>query len=193
MTTLHVRDASIHGVKVLESTADGDRRGWFARTFDAAILGEAGIDPTAFVQESHSRSVQRVLRGLHARARLSEAKLVRCAHGEIFDVVLDLRPWSPTFLRWESFVLDDRALRQVYIPPGCGHGHQTISEVSDVLYRMDAPYEPGVDLTVAFDDAELAIPWPLEDPIVSDRDRAGPPLAAVRPRLAEYFGATAPG
>jgi dTDP-4-dehydrorhamnose 3,5-epimerase len=144
------------------------------------------------VQESQSRSVRGVLRALHGRRELSEAKLVRCAHGAVFEVIVDLRPWSPTFLRQERLRLDDAEHLQVYVPPGCLHGYQALTDVADVCYRMDAPYVPGLGLAVAYDDPELAIPWPVPDPILSQADRVAPTLAEVRPQLERYFGASAP-
>jgi dTDP-4-dehydrorhamnose 3,5-epimerase len=180
------------GVKVFASRVVGDERGFFARTSDTEVFRAAGVDPAAFVQESQSRSARRVLRGLHGRDVLQEAKLVRVAHGAIHEVIVDLRPWSPTFLRTATLRLDDVEHLQVYVPPGCVHGYQALTEVADVCYRMDAVYAPERTLYLAYDDPELAIEWPLDDPIVSDRDRAAPSLAELRPRLADYFGATPP-
>ena len=126
------------------------------------------------------------------RRQLSEAKLVRCAHGEVFDVAVDLRPWSPSFLRWGHFELDDRRNLQVYIPPGCAHGLQAISEVADVCYRVDAFYEPELDAAVAWNDPQIGIPWPLPDPILSERDQAAPSLEEIRPHLEDWYGTRAP-
>ena len=192
MSALTVRDASLHGVKVIASQPVGDHRGFFIRTSDADTLAAAGIDHRRFVQESQSRSVRRTLRGLHGRRVLNEAKLFRCAHGAVFDTVVDLRPWSPTYLRSEGFTLDDRTHEQLYIPPGCVHGFQSLTEVSDVCYRMDEPYAPELILYLAYDDPALGIEWPLDDPIVSDRDRSAPTLAELEPQLGSFFGAAAP-
>lgn len=189
---MQTQETSLYGVRLIEPAAILDDRGWFLRVFSADSYGEAGIDHTTLVQENQSRSRQRTIRGLHTRSTLSEAKLVRCAHGEIFDVVVDLRPWSPTFLRWERFVLDDRRHRQVYIPPGCAHGFQALSRQADVCYRVDAYYDPSLDVAVAWNDPELAIPWPLPEPILSERDRDAPPLREVRPRLEDWFGSRPP-
>ena len=192
MSALTVRDASLHGVKAFQPRVVGDERGWFIRTLDADVLAEAGIDHAGFVQESQSRSVRRTLRGLHGRKALSEAKLVRCASGVVFEVVVDLRPWSPTFLQQERFQLDDVSHLQLYVPPGCVHGYQYLSEAADICYRMDDRYTPELSLYVAHDDPELAIEWPLEDPIVSERDRCAPTLAELEPQLESFFGAAAP-
>lgn len=190
---MEIRDATLHGVKVITPEPKRDDRGWFLRVFDAELYRDAGVDHTRLVQENQSRSQKGTIRGLHTRSKLSEAKLVRCVHGRIFDVMVDLRPWSPTFLRWESFELDDEAHRQVYIPPGFAHGFQALTEPADIGYRVDAYYEPELDVALAFDDPELAIPWPLPDPIVSDRDRAAPRLEEIKSKLEEWFGSEPPG
>lgn len=189
---LKVSETTIHGVKLFEPEPRPDERGWFLRVFTADLYGEHGIDHTRLVQENQSRSRQRTIRGLHFRTELAEAKLVRVAHGAVFDVVVDLRPWSPSFLTWESFRLDDADHRQLYVPAGCAHGFQALTEPADVCYRVDAFYEPGLDGGLLYSDAELGIPWPLDDPIVSDRDRKQPSLSEVRPRLVEWFGTAPP-
>ena len=123
-----------------------------------------------------------------AASALSEGKLVRCARGAVFEVAVDLRPWSPTFTQWDSTVLDDMTHRQLWVPPGVVHGFQVLSDEADVCYRMDARYEPSLDLAIAWDDPDLGIPWPLSPPILSERDRTAPRLAEIAPRLAEWFG-----
>lgn len=190
---MEIRQTTLHGVTTLVPRPISDHRGFYVRVFSWDVAADAGIDHTALVQENQSRSWRRTVRGLHTRRELTEAKLVRCAHGQVFDVVVDLRPWSLTFGRWESFVLDDEEHRQVYIPPGCAHGFQALSEVADVCYRVDAPYQPGVEAGIAWDDPELAIPWPLGDPILSERDQQAPALADVRPLLGDWFGESAQG
>ena len=192
LSGLDLHSEPLAGVKVFASRVVGDERGFFARTSDTEVLRAAGIDTTAFVQESQSRSTLRVLRGLHGRDVLQEAKLVRCAHGAIHEVIVDLRPWSPTFLRAATLRLDDREHLQVYVPPGCVHGYQALTAVADVCYRMDAVYAPERTLYLAHDDPELAIEWPLPNPIVSERDRAAPRLTELRPHLERYFGTAPP-
>jgi dTDP-4-dehydrorhamnose 3,5-epimerase len=178
---------------VIEPEPVRDERGFFVRTMDATTLRSAGIEPTAFVQENQSRSRMGTLRGLHGRARLEEAKLVRCARGSVFEVVVDLRPWSETFAQWESFVLDDIGHHQVYVPHGCVHGFLARSSEVDVCYKHDAPYEPTVEIALRWDDDELAIDWPERDPVLSERDRAAPSLRDLRGRLADWYGTDAPG
>jgi dTDP-4-dehydrorhamnose 3,5-epimerase len=170
---MNFTEADIEGLIVFEPTPHRDERGYFTRTQDAGVLRDAGIDPTAFVQDNQSRSYQGVVRGMHGRGGEGEAKLVRCAHGAVLDVVVDARADSPTFGAVRRFVLDDQVHRQLYIPRGFLHGYQAITAVTDVCYRMDAYYGPGEDITVAWDDPELGIEWPAPVTIVSDRDRAG--------------------
>ncbi|HEY3941622.1 MAG TPA: dTDP-4-dehydrorhamnose 3,5-epimerase [Acidimicrobiales bacterium] len=171
--------AAIAGTLMFRPTAHTDERGFFCRTFDAEVARGAGIDPDAFVQDSLSRSVQGVVRGLHVRGGEGEAKLVRCSFGAVFDVVVDLRPTSPTYLSWERFELRDDEQVSIYVPAGCAHGFQALTPIADVAYRIDRPHDPSEDLTIAFDDRDLAIPWPLPVAGLSERDRLAPPLSAV--------------
>lgn len=189
---MEIQQTGVHGAMLLRPRLIPDHRGWFTRVFDADAHARAGIDHTALVQENQSRSRRGVLRGLHMRAELRESKLVRCARGRIFDVVVDLRPWSPSFEQVEDFILDDEQHLQVYIPAGCAHGFQVLSDLADVCYRVDAPYAPDKDVGVAWDDTDLAIPWPLSDPVLSERDAAARSLADIRPHLGTWFGRSAP-
>lgn len=170
---MKITHTDIEGLVVLEPTPHRDERGYFTRTMDVTVLAEAGIDPAAFKQENQSRSYQGVVRGLHGRANDGEAKLVRCAHGAVLDIAIDARPGSPTFGEVRTFLLDDQVHRQVYIPRGFLHGYQALTSVTDFCYRIDDFYGPGEDITVAFDDPDLAVVWPAPITIVSQRDRNG--------------------
>lgn len=183
----------VEGVALLRPTPIADERGWFLRVFDHETYAAVGIDHTKLVQENHSRSRRGTLRGLHTRSDLAEAKLVRCARGRVYDVIVDLRPWSPTFLSWTSVNLDDELHHQVLVPAGCAHGFQALSEVADVCYRVTAVYDRSKDVALAWDDPDLAIPWPIADPLVSERDRRAPTLQELRPNLPSWFGSCAPG
>ena len=173
------RVARIAGALLFEPTPHVDERGFFSRTFDADVVRNSGIDPASFAQDSLSRSTIGVVRGLHLRSGAGEAKLVRCSFGAIFDVVVDLRPQSPTYRNWESFELRDESQVSLYIPAGCAHGFQALTPTADVSYRIDRPHDPSEDVSIAFDDPELAIPWPLPVAKMSDRDRRAPSLAAA--------------
>lgn len=168
---------SLAGVLLFRPTPHVDERGFFCRTFDADVVRAAGVDPGGFVQDSISRSALGVVRGLHLRRGDGEAKLVRCSYGAIFDVVVDLRPGSPTYRNWESFELRDDQQVSLYIPAGCAHGFQALTSPADVSYRIDRAHDPAEDVSIAFDDPELAIPWPLAVAGLSPRDRLAPPLA----------------
>ena len=160
-------------------TPHRDERGTFCRTFDKEVVRAAGIDPDRFTQDSMSRSALGVVRGLHLRRGEGEAKLVRCSYGVVFDVIVDLRPSSPTYRNWENFDLRGDSQVSLYVPAGCAHGFQALSEPADVSYRIDRPHDPAEDLSIAFDDPELAISWPIPVTAMSERDRQAPPLSAV--------------
>jgi dTDP-4-dehydrorhamnose 3,5-epimerase len=176
---MQVLKSSVAGALVFVPTPHRDNRGYFSRTFDAAIARLHGVDPEAFVQDSVSRSSRGVIRGLHLRAGDGESKLVRCSYGEIFDIVVDLRPESPTFLQQASFQLRDHECQSIYIPAGCAHGFQALTDPADMAYRIDRPHNPAEDVTIAFDDPELSISWPLPPAQLSDRDRQGQLLRKV--------------
>jgi dTDP-4-dehydrorhamnose 3,5-epimerase len=164
----------IDGVVLVEPDVHGDERGFFVETYRADAIRLAGIE-SDFVQENHSRSGARVLRGLHMQR--GQAKLVRCARGRIFDVAVDLRPGSPTYRRWEGYDLDDVEHRQLFIPDGFAHGFCVLSDEADVIYRVSSYYDPDLETGVAWDDPEIAVHWPISDPILSERDRSAPRLA----------------
>jgi dTDP-4-dehydrorhamnose 3,5-epimerase len=160
---MDVRRTSIDGVLLFVPTPHHDDRGLFTRTFDAEVARAAGIDPASFTQDSQSRSHMGVLRGLHGRKGRGEAKLVRCAHGAVSDVVVDARPGSPTYGRHEVFRLDDERFQHLYIPPGMLHGFQALTAIADVCYRIDRPHDSSEDVAV-----------PITH--MSDRDRAAGPF-----------------
>jgi dTDP-4-dehydrorhamnose 3,5-epimerase len=174
----------IDGALLLRPSPHVDDRGFFCRTFDAEVLRAAGLDPAAFIQHSLSRSVRGVVRGMHVRRGDGEAKLVRCSSGAIFDVVVDLRPASPTYGNWESFELRDDEQATLYVPACCAHGFQALTNIADVSYMIDRAHDPSEDISIAFDDPHLAIPWPLPVTIMSSRDRLAPPLANAARLLA---------
>jgi dTDP-4-dehydrorhamnose 3,5-epimerase len=161
-----------------------DERGFFSRTYDAEIARESGIAPGGFAQDSLSRSARGVVRGMHIRRGLGESKLVRCSYGAVFDVIVDLRPDSATYGNLESFELRGDEQVSLYVPAGCAHGFQALSEPADVAYRIDRPHDPSEDVSIAFDDPELAIPWPLPVTHMSARDKKAPSLAEAKAMLA---------
>ncbi len=176
---MDISTTELEGVLLFRPTPHPDDRGFFSRTFDRDVVAAAGIDPNGFEQDSMSRSHCGVIRGMHLRIGRGEAKLVRCSSGAVFDVVVDLRRGSPTYRHWQSFDLTGENQVSVYIPAGCAHGHQTLTEPADISYRIDRPHDPTEDLTFAWNDPELAIPWPLPVTIMSAKDQAAPPLSEL--------------
>ncbi|RXF70929.1 dTDP-4-dehydrorhamnose 3,5-epimerase [Hansschlegelia zhihuaiae] len=164
-------------IVVLESYED--ERGSFARTFCRSEFAAANL-PVDFVQASRS-SARRAgtVRGLHfQRAPHSEGKLVRCGRGALYDVVIDLRPGSVSFRRWQAFILNAENMLSLYIPPGCAHGFQTLEDDTETLYQMTVAYAPDHAAGVRYDDPSLSIPWPLPVSVISQRDLALPSLDA---------------
>jgi dTDP-4-dehydrorhamnose 3,5-epimerase len=161
-------------VVLIEPDVHGDERGFFVETFRESEMADLGID-VGFVQDNHSRSQGRVLRGIHMQR--GQAKLVRCPRGRIWDVAVDLRPDSPTFRRWEGHQLDGERHRQLFIPAGFGHGFCVLSDEADVLYKVSAYYDAALESGIAWDDPEIGIEWPISDPVLSERDRNAPSLA----------------
>lgn len=179
---MKIHTTSLDGVILFLPSPHRDERGLFTRTFDAAIACDAGLNPAAFVQDSQSRSHRGVLRGLHGRSGRGESKLVRCAHGAVYDVIVDARPGSPTFGAHAAFRLDDADFAHLYVPAGLLHGFQALTEVADVCYRIDRPHDPAEDIGVRYDDPELGIRWPLPVSAISPRDATAGSFACLRAR-----------
>jgi dTDP-4-dehydrorhamnose 3,5-epimerase len=169
-------ETRLPGLVLLAPDVRGDERGFFLETFRADAYREMGID-VDFVQDNHSRSVRGTLRGLHFQTAPGQAKLVRCARGAIFDVVVDIRRDSPTFGEHEAFDLDDRSHHQLFVPVGFAHGFCVTSNEADVTYKVSSYYDAATEAGIAWDDPALGIAWPTEAPIISDRDRTTPTLA----------------
>lgn len=174
-----VEETTLEGVLLFTPAPVRDDRGFFSRTFDADEFRATGLNPEGFAQDSMSRSRRGVVRALHLRSGRGEAKLVRCAFGRIFDVVVDLRKTSPTYGYWQSFDLDGDTQQSVYIPAGCAHGFQALTDPADTAYRIDRRHDPREDVTIAYDDPQLALPWPLEATYRSSRDQEAPTLAQL--------------
>ena len=170
----------LDGPLVLQPAVHGDERGFFLESYRESSLATVGIRQR-FVQENHSRSSYGVVRGMHFQADPAAAKLVRCARGAIVDVVVDIRPGSPTFGEWEAYELDDVAMRMVYVPEGFAHGFCVVSDVADVLYKQTAYWRPGSDLGFALDDPDVGIDWPVapDQRTLSERDRMAASFADV--------------
>jgi len=140
-----------------------------------------------FVQDNHSRSVHGTLRGLHYQIQQPQGKLVWVIRGEILDVVVDLRRPSPTFGRWRSTVLSEGNRHQLWLPPGLAHGFYVLSDMADVIYKCTDYWYPQHECTIAWNDPQLAIPWPTNSPLISEKDASGVLFAA-----APYFNTMTP-
>ncbi len=181
-----VRNA-LAGVKLLQPEVHGDARGFFVESYSERELAAIGITER-FVQANHSRSRRNVVRGLHYQLPPGQAKLVGVVRGAIWDVVVDIRRGSPSYGSWESFDLDDEGRRLLYVPVGFAHGFCVRSEMADVTYQVSRYYEPALERGVAWNDPQIGIDWPVEDPLVSDRDQANPGLGAGEPFEVEVPG-----
>lgn len=167
---------AIPGVILVKPRVFDDPRGFFLETYKRSDFADAGI-PEDFVQVNHSRSVANVLRGLHYQKHPSaQGKLVTAVHGTVFDVAVDIRRGSPTYGSWLGEVLSEDNHHLLYIPPGFAHGFCVLSDRADVIYRVTAEYAPGLDRGILWNDPDLAIEWPITDPILSEKDSSQPRL-----------------
>jgi dTDP-4-dehydrorhamnose 3,5-epimerase len=170
-------DTRLEGPVLVEPVAHGDPRGFFLETYRKAVFAELGVHDE-FVQDNHSRSRLGVLRGMHFQP--GQSKLVRCARGSIVDVVVDIRPGSESFGRWEAFPLDDESHHQLYVPDGFAHGFCVTSALADVVYKVSSYYDPQAESGFRFDDPEVGIDWPEGFELqVSERDRNAPLLSEL--------------
>ncbi len=162
----------------------GDERGFFCETYRRSVFEELGI-AEEMVQDNHSRSMRGIVRGMHFQIGAGTAKLVRCAQGAIYDVVVDLRVGSPTFGEWEGFDLNDENMRSAYCPVGFAHGFCVISGVADVMYKQSNYYADETERGIAYNDPDVAIEWPLptEQLIPSQRDATAPLLRDIAAEL----------
>lgn len=165
----------IEGVLVVDTRRFPDKRGWFSEAYKKSDFAVGGIDDE-FVQENQSYSVRGVVRGLHYQKNYPQSKLVRVLHGEAFDVAVDLRLGSPTFLKWYGTVLSEDNGKQLYIPHGCAHGIMILSKRSVFCYKADDVFHAEDEAGIAWDDKDVSIDWPLSpsEVILSDKDRRLP-------------------
>jgi dTDP-4-dehydrorhamnose 3,5-epimerase len=173
------------GVIIIEPDVHRDGRGFFLETYHADKHRGLGV-PGPFVQDNHSRSIAGTLRGLHLQVLRPQAKLIRVIEGEIFDVAVDVRRGSPAFGQWVGFKLSAEDFRQVYVPAGFAHGFSVVSQVAQIEYKCTELYDPESEIGIAWNDPALAILWPVEHPLLSDRDSRHPRLATLTARLPLY-------
>ena len=175
---MNVVETALPGVMLIEPRVFGDDRGFFLESWNAQAFAAAGID-APFVQDNHSRSAKGVLRGLHYQIEAPQGKLVRVTAGAVFDVVVDMRRSSPQFGRWVGFELSAANKRTLWVPPGFAHGFLTLSDSVDFLYKCTTFYAPEHERAVIWNDAQLAIEWPIEIalPRLSAKDTTAPRFA----------------
>lgn len=175
---MKIVETAIPGLLIIEPRVFGDARGFFMETWNEAAFRQAGLDLT-FVQDNHSRSQRGVLRGLHFQNPGPQGKLVRVTNGAVFDVAVDLRRSSEHFGQWVGVELSVDNKRMFWVPEGFAHGFLTLEDDTDFLYKCTSPYAPESEHTLAWDDPEIGIKWPVHNlnPIVSEKDQIGTSLA----------------
>jgi dTDP-4-dehydrorhamnose 3,5-epimerase len=179
---MRVIETALPEVRVLEPTVHRDNRGFFLESFRADRLEAVGISEM-FVQDNHSRSVARTLRGLHWQWRRPQAKLIRVVAGAIFDVVVDIRRRSPSFGRWVGVNLSSDDFRQLYVPIGFAHGFCVLTDTADIEYKCSDYYDPAGEAGLRWDDPAVGIDWPVNEPVLSSRDLRHPPFGPDRADL----------
>ena len=177
---MQIDQTSLDGVLVITPVRHGDSRGFFCESWNRQRLLDSGID-VDFVQDNHSRSTRGVLRGLHYQHPSWQGKLVRALVGTIFDVAVDIRRESAHFGQWFGIELSAENKKQLYVPPGFAHGFCVLSDVAEMSYKCTALYEPKEDAGVLWNDPDIGIEWPIQDPLLSPKDEAAPRLQDLPP------------
>jgi len=174
---MKIVETEIPEVKIIELDVFGDNRGWFTESYNKKKLFDLGIN-VDFIQDNHSFSAEKgTLRGIHFQNNpMAQSKLVRCTRGKILDLAVDLRKNSPTYKKAISIELSEENKKMFFVPAGFGHGFLTLSENTEVQYKVDNYYSAEHDRSIRFDDPELAIDWGIQDPILSDKDKNAPLL-----------------
>ena len=175
---LNIKPLDIAGVYIIEPACFKDPRGYFLETFHQQKYEAAGID-RPFVQDNHSHSSQGVLRGLHYQLKHPQGKLIYAVTGTIYDVAVDIRRGSPTFGQWTGAELSADNKRQIYVPHGFAHGFVVLSKTADVIYKCTDLYAPGDEYGILWSDPAIGINWPIETPILSQKDLENPGLHQV--------------
>jgi dTDP-4-dehydrorhamnose 3,5-epimerase len=175
-------ETRLPGLVLLAPDVYGDDRGWFMEAWNRRRYAEAGVD-VDFVQDNLSYSRRGVLRGLHFQHPHAQGKLVQVLEGEVWDVAVDIRRGSPTWLRWEGVHLSAAERHQLYVPPGFAHGFCVLSETALFAYKCTELYRPEHDRSIRYDDPEIAIDWPVTEPELSGKDAAGRTVAEMPPGL----------
>ena len=177
---MNVIKTKLDGCVIIEPKVFGDERGFFLETFQAErYTSEAGIT-LPIVQDNHSRSSKSVLRGLHFQKTKPQGKLVRVVRGQVYDVAVDIRKGSPTYGQWEGLILSEENKTQLWVPPGFAHGFVVLSDTADLEYKCTEYYDPSDEGSILWNDSDLDIPWPIDNPILSNKDASADRLADLK-------------
>lgn len=178
---MQVSDLRLKGLKLIVPYLFFDERGFFFESYRASKYAEFEIFST-FVQDNISCSKRGVIRGLHYQSAPGQAKLVSCLYGKIWDVAVDIRPDSPTFGQWEGVFLDDRDRHQMFIPIGFAHGFCALSDGALIQYKVSSAYNPCTEQSIRWNDPDLAISWPIQEPFLCERDLKSPLFKEIERR-----------
>ncbi len=178
---MKIFSTSLEGVIVIAPPVFKDNRGFFMETYHQDRYNDKGIR-SGFVQDNFSYSVKGTLRGLHFQLPNTQAKLVQVFKGEIFDVAVDIRKGSPTFGKWVGVTLSDTNHKQLYIPEGFAHGFAVLSDIAIFTYKCSDFYAPGSEKGITWNDPDIGIDWPVDDPILSGKDQNYSPLNEMEPQ-----------
>ena len=177
---MNVIKSKLNDCVIIEPKVFGDERGFFLESFQAErYTSEAGIT-LPFVQDNHSRSSKSVLRGLHFQKTKPQGKLVRVVRGQVYDVAVDIRKGSPTYGQWEGLILSEENKTQLWVPPGFAHGFVVLSDTADFEYKCTDFYDPSDEGSILWNDSDLDIPWPVDNPILSNKDASADRLADLK-------------
>ena len=174
---MNVIKTKLQDCVVIEPMVFGDDRGFFLETFQADRYAELAGITSPFVQDNHSRSARGVLRGLHFQKNKPQGKLVRVIKGKVYDVAADIRQGSLTFGQWEGIILSEENKTQLWVPPGFAHGFVVLSDIADFEYKCTDYYDPYDEGSILWNDPELNIPWPIDNPKLSEKDANAKKLA----------------
>lgn len=171
---MQIVEKALNGVVLLEPKVFGDERGFFMETFNLRVFRELTGVTLDFVQDNHSRSARKVLRGLHYQIQQPQGKLVRVVSGSVFDVAVDMRRSSPTYGRWFGAELTAQNKRQLWVPPGFAHGFVVTSDTADFLYKTTDYWAPEFERSLAWNDPTVGVEWPMDgEPLLSAKDKSG--------------------
>lgn len=173
---MQIKSLRLAGLKLIIPQVFFDERGYFYETYQSKRYQEIG----SFVQDNLSFSCQNAVRGLHFQSSPGQAKLISCLQGEIWDVAVDIRESSPTYLQWEAVTLSDQNHHQFYIPVGFAHGFCVLSKEALVHYKVSTLYNPETEKSIRWDDPDLKVAWPIKEPVLSPRDRVSPYFKEVQ-------------